>query len=111
MLAELELADYLKEIREEVCSRCVERPPHGPPCAPLGKRCGIETHLAEIVDSIHAVRSNVITPYLDNNRKCICANCAFHHGSNCPCPMDYLSVLLVQAVESVDQRQSEPDAN
>jgi hypothetical protein len=26
------------------------------------------------------------------------------HTSICPCPMDYLSVLLVQAVEAVDRR-------
>ena len=33
MVAECELAEYLDEIRREVCSRCVERPPGGPPCA------------------------------------------------------------------------------
>jgi hypothetical protein len=101
-----ELAEYLDEIREQVCSRCVERPPGGPPCAPLGKTCGIETHLPELVEAIHQVRSDLIAPYLHHNRRTICQGCAQHNTSQCPCPMDYLSVLLVQAVETVDARSA-----
>jgi len=96
---------YLQEIRNSVCSRCVERPPGGPPCEPLGKDCGVEMHLRELVDSIHQVHSNLLEPYLDQNRKTICEKCAFLHSSICPCPMDYLSALIVEAVETVDQRQ------
>jgi hypothetical protein len=107
MVSETELTEYMEEIREQVCSRCVERPPNGPPCAPLGKECGVERHLPQIVDAIHAVRSNSIVPYLMNNRTRICDTCALHHSSTCPCPMDYLAVLLVQAVETVDKRREE----
>lgn len=105
MVAEANLAEYLEEIRREVCSRCVERPPGGPPCAPLGKPCGIELHLPELIDAIHEKRSDLIAPYLQNNREKICEHCSLHHSSNCPCPMDYLAVLLVQAVEAVDRRR------
>jgi hypothetical protein len=104
MVNETELTEYLSEIRKQVCTRCVERPPGGPPCAPLGKQCGVELHLAEIVDSVHRVHSACIEPYLERNRKHICEKCSFLHHSFCPCPMDYLSVLLVEAVEAVDQR-------
>lgn len=105
MATATELDEYLAEIREEVCSRCIERPPGGPPCAPLGKACGIEMHLPELIESIHQVHSSSIAPYLDRNRAEICASCAFLHSSICPCPMDYLSVLLVEAVEEVDRRR------
>jgi hypothetical protein len=105
MLAEAEISEYLDEIRERVCSRCVERPPGGPPCAPLGKTCGVETHLPQLIEAIHRVRSGLIEPYLTNNRRTICEHCALHHGSDCPCPMDYLAVLLVEAVEAVDERR------
>jgi hypothetical protein len=67
--------------------------------------CGVELHLENLIDSIHEVRSNCIQPYLDHNRHDICAKCAFLHSSVCPCPMDYLSLLVVQAVESVDERR------
>ena len=107
MLTEAELTEYMDEIRKQVCSRCVERPPGGPPCAPLGKQCGIEMHLPQLIDSIHQVKSDWIENYLEKNRKNVCKECAFLHSSICPCPMDYLAVLLVQAVDSVDQRHEE----
>jgi hypothetical protein len=69
--------------------------------------CGVELHLPEIIDSIHHVSSNSIEPYLRTNRKCVCENCAFLRRDNCPCPMDYLAVLLVQAVETVDERHAQ----
>jgi hypothetical protein len=106
-LAEADLAEYLAEIREQVCSRCVERPLDGPPCAPLGKRCGVEMHLAEIVESIRAVQSPSMLPYLAHNREHVCEKCALLNDLDvCPCPMHYLAVLLVQAVEAVDARHA-----
>lgn len=107
MVSEARLGEYLEEIRTNVCSRCVERPPGGPPCAPLGKVCGVELHLPRIVDAIHEVRSDWIGPYLEHNRHEICEHCAHHHTSICPCPMDYLATLLVEAVEAVDERHAD----
>jgi hypothetical protein len=104
VLDEEKLAQYLAEMRATVCSRCIERPPGGPPCAPLGKICGIELHLAQIVDAVHHVRSNWVGDYLQNNRAEICERCAYHHSDLCPCPMDYLAALVVEAVEAVDGR-------
>src|SRR6516225_3596486 len=109
MLTEQELAEYLGEIRAQVCSRCPERPPEGPPCGPVGKECGVEMHLAQLIDSIHAVQSPRLAPYLAHNRMEICAHCDFLHSSICPCPMDYLAVLVVEAVEAVDQRRVRRD--
>jgi len=97
-----EPAEYLAEIRKEVCSRCVEKPLGGPPCAPLGKMCGVESHLPELVRSVRQVQSRSIGPYLENNRCTICEHCTAHGSSACPCPMDSLAVLVVEAVESVD---------
>jgi hypothetical protein len=105
MISEAEAVEYLEEIRQQVCSRCVERPPGGPPCAPLGKPCGVEMHLPQLIEAIHAVHSDLIEPYLEHNRQTICSRCAYLHSSICPCPMDYLLVLLVQAVETVDERR------
>jgi hypothetical protein len=106
MVTDTERAEYLEEIRREACARCVEKPAGGPPCAPLGKACGIELHLDELVDSIHKVESIRINPYLDCNRDTICSKCAFLHSRFCPCPMDTLAVLLVEAVETADRRRA-----
>jgi hypothetical protein len=105
VVTEAASTEYLNEIRKQVCACCVERPPGGPPCAPLGKQCGIELHLPQLIDAIQKVQSPLIEPYLDKNRQQICQKCVFLHSSICPCPMDSLAVLLVQAVETVDQRR------
>jgi hypothetical protein len=111
MLSERDLAEYQDEIRKQVCSHCVERPPGGPPCAPLGKQCGIELHLPQLIDSIHQVHNEFwVEPYLEQNRREICTTCPYLHSSICPCPMDYLPLLLVQAVETVDERRKAREA-
>lgn len=105
MYTENELADYLAEMRAQVCSRCIERPEGGPPCEPLGKRCGIELHLPDIVAFVHAGKSDLIEPYMDRLHSDVCAECANRTTSQCPCPLEYLLSLAVQAVETVDQRR------
>src|SRR5262245_17674598 len=102
-----ELADYMQEIRKQVCTKCVDRPAGGPPCAPLGKTCGVELHLAEVVNAVHQIHSPMLGPYLDHNRSTICDHCLSRHGYDCPCAMDYLAALLVAAVETVDAKYEE----
>jgi hypothetical protein len=105
MIAEADLAEYLDEIRKQVCSRCVQRPSGGPPCAPLGTKCGVELHLPELIDAIHDVKSGSIVPYLEHNGKKICSCCEDLNTSTCPCPLRYLAVLIVEAVETVEERR------
>jgi hypothetical protein len=66
-------------------------------------------HLPQLIEAIHEVHSPLISPYVDHNRQEICRCCAFLHSSICPCPMDYLAVPLVEAVEAVDQRLERRD--
>jgi hypothetical protein len=103
-----QVQEYLDEIREQVCSRCIEKPPGGPPCEPLGKVCGLELHLPDFVKAVHEVDSRFIAPYQEHNRCAICAGCEHQGASCCPCPMDYLLVLAVQAIETVDERHRSP---
>jgi hypothetical protein len=104
MYTTAEMQEYLAEFRDQVCSRCVERPPGGPPCAPLGKKCGVELHLPMYLQAIHEVDSPSIEPYLDNLHRRVCTRCERRGCDGCPCPLDYLLVLMVQAVETVDRR-------
>ena len=46
-----ELEEYLAEIRDHVCSRCIDRPPGGPPCAPHAKE-RLESHPDEIAHAM-----------------------------------------------------------
>ena len=108
MIAGPQLQEYLDEIRQEVCGRCVERPYGGPPCGPLGKPCGVELHLPQLVESVRQVHSDLIGPYLAANRSEVCEHCPYlHHADCCPCPMDSLAVLVVEAIEAVDRRRQQ----
>lgn len=106
MSAATDYEEYMAEIRQQVCSHCIERLPGGPPCEPLGKRCGIELHLPQLIDVVHGVHSVKIDPYQDNFHDQICTFCANKPTSQCPCPLDYLLTLAVRAIETVDQRRA-----
>jgi ribosomal protein L40E len=72
-----ELDDCLLAIREQVCTRCIERPPGGPPCAPLGKRSGIEVKLERLIEAVHAVRSPAIDPCIAEFHDEVCMHCEY----------------------------------
>jgi hypothetical protein len=105
MITSAELEEYMDEIRRHVCSRCIERVPGGPPCAPLGKRCGIELHLADLVNAVHTVHNMAIDPYIDAFHDKVCATCSNRETNQCPCPLEPLILLAVEAVETVDERR------
>ena len=105
MIAEGDFQEYLDEIREHVCTRCIERPAGGPPCAPLGKRCGIELNLQRLVEAVRGTHSNAIDPYIPIYHEHVCEHCASRATSQCPCPLDYLLLLAVEAIETVDNRR------
>jgi hypothetical protein len=97
-----DLDEYRSALRADVCSHCIERWPNAPPCAPLGKGCGIELHLAELVEICRHTDSTLIDPYIDQLHDAICPTCTNRHSTNCPCPLSYLLQLAVEAIENVD---------
>jgi hypothetical protein len=106
MSANIALDEYMAEVRERVCSHCIERPAGAPPCAPQGKRCGIELHLAEIVELSHQSRSGLLEPYRIRFHEDVCSHCANRPTPQCPCPLDYLLPLALEAIEAVDERHA-----
>ena len=101
MYAGTELEPYMAAIREQVCSRCVERPDGGPPCFPLGKRCGIEMNLGQLVEAVRGVDSPVMDPYIGAFHDVVCEHCPNRSTSQCPCALDALLLLAVTVVAGV----------
>ena len=106
MPAETEYDDYLLELRETVCSHCIEHHPDGPPCTPLGKACGIEEHFPKLVDICLATDSVQMEPYVSQLHDKICTDCAYRDAPTCPCPLGYLLQLAVEAIERVQRRRN-----
>lgn len=111
MYTEAELQEYSDEIRKQVCTRCIDRPLGGPPCAPLGKICAVEQHLPLFLKAIHEADGPGIDEYVVSLRGHVCSNCDHQNAEGfCllraerACALDYLFPLVVQAVETVDER-------
>jgi hypothetical protein len=107
MVATLDTDEYLEEMRQRLCGRCIVRLPGAPPCAVRGVGCGIERHLAELVDICHSVSGMLIDPFAEAMDAEICARCELRETRSCPCPMKYLLPVAVEAVEAVDRRREE----
>jgi hypothetical protein len=97
---------YRRAIREQVCTRCIERPPAGPPCGPRGRRCAIELRLGALVESVHRVRSGVIDQHIKSFKECDRIDRPNRFEDQCPCSLDFLLVLAVQAIEDVDHSRA-----
>jgi hypothetical protein len=50
--------------------------------------------------------SALIDPYIEQLHELICPDCEYKDSSMCPCPLDYLLQLAVEAVEKVEQRHT-----
>jgi hypothetical protein len=105
MLTSAEHEEYLAELRQHVCSRCIERGPNCPPCGPHDNPCGIEAHLPELVELCRTTDSVQMATYLDKLHEVICPTCDYKDTSACPCPLEYLLQLAVEAVEAVERRR------
>ena len=103
MYAHRELEPYMAAVRKQVCSRCIERPLGGPPCLPLGKRCGIEINLGKLVEAVRTVDAGRIDPYIEAFHHIVCEGCPNRPTSQCPCPLDPLLLLAVEAIETVER--------
>ena len=106
MLTQAEHEEYLAELRTHVCSRCIQRGPDSPPCAPHDQPCGIEQHLPELVQICRTTDSVQMADYLDKLHELICPDCEFKDTATCPCPLNYLLQLAVEAVEAVERRRA-----
>jgi hypothetical protein len=100
-------AEYLAEVRREVCSRCPERQTGGPPFTPRCRRCGIELQLHAVVESIHDAGEAVTEHGPPPDRHLVCARCVCLDGRNCPCPAGSLTARVVRAVKAVDERREQ----
>ena len=99
------LQEYMDELRKSVCAHCIEKPPGGPPCLPLGKRCGLEINLAELILAVQHQNSQLMEPYTNGLHGEVCAHCINKPTDQCPCPLEYLLPLAVEAIETVTERR------
>ena len=126
MINQDRLDEYVAELRKEVCSRCNQPAPGGPPCTPLGRPCEFEMYLPEIVALAHSLELPAVEKQLEQFQEYACASCprrshefchcpSYYLSPSCPrcplresghchCPAYYLLPVAVMAIRSVDDR-------
>ena len=50
-------------------------------------------------------RSQAIDAYIERFHSEVCAHCASRDTRDCPCPLDSLLLLAIEAIEAVDERR------
>jgi len=109
MLSRAQYAEYLTEVREQVCDHCPERTPEQPPYRPACRRCGVELQLPLLVESIREAGDELSELDPAPDREKVCAQCVCLGGGICPCPVGLLPALLLRAVRAVEERRSQRD--
>jgi hypothetical protein len=107
MRVRAQYAEYLAEVREQVCGHCPERPADRAVFVPACRHCGVELQLPRIVESIHDAGDTLAEFDPSPDRHLVCARCHCLDGGLCPCPAGGLATAVVRAVKSVDERREQ----
>lgn len=116
------LDDYREAVRADICSHCScfvqeQMLPEGRCVLESSGACPIFFQLAEIVESISAVRNESIEPYVEELRSRVCAHCENQDEnlvcrlrdnddpSHSWCILDTYFTILVEAIERVDRKR------
>jgi hypothetical protein len=57
----------------------------------------------------HRARGRMMDPYIERFHNEVCVHCANRETNQCPCPLDYLLLLAIEAIDSVDERHSKSE--
>jgi hypothetical protein len=60
----------------------------------------------QLVQLCRSTDSPLIDPYINELHEAICPDCKLRDTPNCPCPLEYLLLLAVEAVERVERRRT-----
>jgi hypothetical protein len=100
-------AEYLAEVREQVCGHCPEQQADQVRFLPVCRHCGVELQLPRIVESIRVAGAGLADFGPAPARRLVCTQCHCLDSVHCPCPAGDLAAMVVRAVHSVDERREQ----
>ncbi len=101
---------YIKAIKQNVCSICVDSTDRGNCTLSKHETCAVEFYLPVIIDIVHSIDSENITEYHSRVKQEICINCRaqddegkcyLHEEANCS--LDRYFPLIVETIKKVDR--------
>lgn len=103
-----DLDKYWQAVQQRVCAHCVDSDGLGNCRLSSEDACGLKLHFPRIVETVLAVKSNTIEPYIEALRQNVCADCRHQSPdgtcafrSNRDCGLDRYFPLVIEAIEGV----------
>jgi hypothetical protein len=99
---------YLKALKENVCSICVDSSEKGLCTLNAKESCAVELFLPKILELIHSNGNANIHEMQTKLRETICVECRTQENGNCylredaNCSLDRYFLLIVEIVQKVD---------
>jgi hypothetical protein len=100
---------YLKAIKQNVCSICVDSNEKGGCSLNEKETCAVELFLPQIIDVVHSFKSDNMKEYSDRLHEVICTQCRDQENGNCylredaNCSLDRYFSLIVAIIRKVDR--------
>ena len=101
---------YIKAIRDNVCSICVDSTEAGDCTLTKNEVCAVQYFLPKIVEVVHKVEDDDFEKYYQELKEHVCSDCkaATEDGENCylrddaNCSLDRYFNLIVETIQKVD---------
>jgi hypothetical protein len=104
--------EYLAALEQKICAKCVDGDGAGGCRIAPGHECAVRSHFPQIIESVNAVFSQSVEPYVEELRKRVCAVCTSQTpGGSCQlrdeteCALDMYFPLIVQVIEETQLKK------
>jgi len=100
---------YLKAIKQNVCSICVDSNENGGCTLSNKETCAVEYYLPAVIEIVHSFDTEEFSEYHKIVKEKICTNCkaevegfcCLHEDANCS--LDRYFSLIVETIKNVDR--------
>jgi biotin carboxylase len=104
--------EYWEALQQKICAKCIDGDGTGACLIAPGSDCAMKRHFPQIIETVNAVFSPSIEPYVDQLRKKVCAVCtgqspegACHVRDETECALDRYFPLIVQVIEETQLKK------
>jgi hypothetical protein len=99
---------YLKALKQNVCSICVDSSEKGACTLNDKETCAVELYFPQIIDVVHKTKAEKLFDLQKELRETICTQCRAQEAGNCylredaNCSLDRYFPLIVEIIRKVD---------
>lgn len=104
--------EYWAALQQKICAKCVDGDGKGHCLIAKSRDCALKTHFPQIIETVNAVFSPSVDPYVEQLRKNVCAVCtgqtaggACHLRDETECALDRYFPLIVQVIEETQLKK------